>query len=58
MVPKCKFPLQRTETKFCQCNGDLLCNDMPIFASKPVTLSKKNLLSHLYWGTQWTMEIS
>ena len=23
-----------------------------------VTLSKKNLLSHLYWGTQWTMEIS
>ena len=22
------------------------------------TLSKKNLLSHLYWGTQWTMEIS
>ena len=23
-----------------------------------LTLSKKNLLSHLYWGTQWTMEIS
>ena len=22
-----------------------------------LTLSKKNLLSHLYWGTQWTMEI-
>ena len=22
------------------------------------TLSKKNLLSHLYWGTQCTMEIS
>ena len=22
------------------------------------TLSKKNLLGHLYWGTQWTMEIS
>ena len=23
-----------------------------------LTLSKKKLLSHLYWGTQWTMEIS
>ena len=23
-----------------------------------LTLSKKNLLSHLYWGTQWTIKIS
>ena len=28
------------------------------FIAIQLALSKKNLLSHLYWGTQWTMEIS
>ena len=31
---------------------------LPATTASPDTLSKKNLLSHLYWGTQWTMEIS